>query len=190
MPTMRHAQRAQRARHAQHARHARHARHAQRAQHARHAQHAQHGQHAQPTQRARRAWRRPGSPTTRLLTDSGSAAAEFVLVGTLLTVLVLTVMQLALVLHIRNTVLDAAAEGARFAALADSEPGDGETRTRQLISAAIGAGYAEDVTLARGRHLGHPSIAISVRTPLPLLGLLGLDRGMEVTGHAAIEKLG
>ncbi|MBC7517358.1 MAG: pilus assembly protein [Microbacteriaceae bacterium] len=128
-----------------------------------------------------RLWRR---------SDSGSAAAEFVLVGALLTVLVLTVMQLALVLHIRNTLMDAAAEGARFAALADAEPGDGETRTRALIRVAIGDGYARHVTLTQGRHLGHPSIAISVRAPLPLIGLVGLDSGMEVIGHAAIEKLG
>ena len=127
---------------------------------------------------------------TRMLSDSGSAAAEFVLVGALMTVLVLTVMQLALVLHIRNTILDAAAEGARFAALADAEPGEGETRTRELIRAAIGAGYAKDVTLTQGRHLGHPSVAVRVRTPLPLIGLIGLASGMEVTGHAALEKLG
>jgi hypothetical protein len=26
-----------------------------------------------------------------------------------------------------------------------------------------------------------------VRTPLPLLGLVGLEDGLEVTGHAALE---
>jgi hypothetical protein len=29
-----------------------------------------------------------------------------------------------------------------------------------------------------------------VRTTLPLVGLLGVDRGLEVTGHAAVERLG
>src|SRR6476469_4126369 len=46
--------------------------------------------------------------------DSCSATADFVMVGALLTVLTLSVMQLGLALHIRNTVTDAASEGARF----------------------------------------------------------------------------
>ena len=50
--------------------------------------------------------------------------AEFTLVGVLLTVLALAVVQLALALHVRNTLLDAAAEGARYAALAGSSDGD------------------------------------------------------------------
>ncbi|WP_395983304.1 TadE/TadG family type IV pilus assembly protein, partial [Clavibacter michiganensis] len=40
------------------------------------------------------------------------------MVGALLVVLALSVVQLALALHVRTTVLDAAAEGARTAALA------------------------------------------------------------------------
>ncbi|BDZ44332.1 TadE/TadG family type IV pilus assembly protein [Naasia aerilata] len=43
--------------------------------------------------------------------DEGSAPVEFVLVGALLTLLVLSVLQLGLALHVRNTVTDAAAEG-------------------------------------------------------------------------------
>ncbi|HAM26986.1 MAG TPA: pilus assembly protein, partial [Microbacteriaceae bacterium] len=61
--------------------------------------------------------------------DDGSAVAEFAMVGALLTVLTLSVIQLGLALHIRNTVLDAAAEGARFAALADNGLEDGAART-------------------------------------------------------------
>ena len=62
--------------------------------------------------------RSAGSPGSRLLRDEeGSAVAEFSLVGVLLTALLLAVVQLALALHVRNTVLDAAAEGARYAAL-------------------------------------------------------------------------
>ena len=56
--------------------------------------------------------------------------AEFVLVGVLLTALLLAVVQLALALHVRNTVLDAAAEGARYAALAGSSAEAGVQRTR------------------------------------------------------------
>jgi len=122
--------------------------------------------------------------------DRGSAPAEFVMVGALLVVLALSVVQLALALHVRTTVLDAAAEGARVAALAGSDRAQGVARTHDLIAAAVGERYARDVTAATGTVLGHPVVSITVRTTLPLLGLLGVDRGMEVTGHAAVERLG
>ncbi len=121
--------------------------------------------------------------------DEGSAPAEFVLVGALLTVLTLSVMQLGLALHVRNTVTDAAAEGARYGALADSTLADGAARTQQLIAAALGPGYATDVTAATATHLGHPAAVVTVRAPLPLLGLIGWDGGLEVSGHAALEQV-
>ena len=125
----------------------------------------------------------------RLARDDGSAIAEFTMVIGLLTILTLSVIQLALALHIRNTVLDAAAEGARFAALADNRPSDGVQRTRDLISTALGDDYASDVTGEYGTWLGQPSAVVTVRTPLPLVGLIGIDGGLEVAGHAAVETL-
>ena len=121
--------------------------------------------------------------------DRGSAPAEFVMVGALLTVLTLSVLQLGLALHIRNTVLDAASEGARYASLADNTLADGAGRTRDLITTAIGSGYARDVSAVSGEYLGHPSAIVTVRTPLPLIGLVGIDGGLEVSGHAALETL-
>jgi Flp pilus assembly protein TadG len=121
--------------------------------------------------------------------DRGSAPVEFVMVGALLTVLTLSVLQLGLALHVRNTVLDAASEGARFGALADNDLHDGVDRTRDLITMALGSGYAEDVTATYGSYLGHPSAIVTVRTPLPLIGLVGIDEGLEVAGHAAVETL-
>ena len=121
--------------------------------------------------------------------ESGSAVAEFVMVGALLTVLTLSVIQLGLVLLIRNTVLDAAAEGARFAALADNGLVDGVERTTQLVTVALGPSYATDVSASYGSYLGHPAAIITVRAPLPLIGLIGLENGLEVDGHAAVETL-
>lgn len=121
--------------------------------------------------------------------ERGSAAVEFTLVGVLLTLLTLAVVQLGLALHVRNTVLDAAAEGARFGALADNEPADGVARTRELITAAIGADYASDVRVATGEWRGHPAVTVTVRTTLPVVGLLGFGGGLEVAGHAARETL-
>jgi Flp pilus assembly protein TadG len=126
----------------------------------------------------------------RVRDDRGSAVAEFTMVGALLTVLTLSVLQLGLALHIRNTVQDAAAEGARYGALADHTPADGIQRTRDLIQLAIGRDYAQNVTVAGGSWMGHPAVTITVRTRLPLVGLVGIDGAMEVSGHAAVETLG
>ena len=122
--------------------------------------------------------------------DDGSAVAEFVMVSGLLTILTLSVMQLGLVLFIRNTVVDAAAEGARFGALADNSAADGVARAVDLISTALGPSYATQVTASSGRYLGYPAMTVTVHAPLPLIGLIGLDNGLEVSGHAAIETLG
>jgi Flp pilus assembly protein TadG len=121
--------------------------------------------------------------------ETGSAVVEFVLVGTLLTLLTLSVIQLGLALLIRNTVLDAASEGARYGALADNQIGDAVQRTRDLITTAIGPAYANDVTVALGTYRGHPADIVTVRAPLPVIGLVGLPGALEVTGHAAIEIL-
>jgi Flp pilus assembly protein TadG len=121
--------------------------------------------------------------------ERGSAVVEFTLVGILLTVLALAVVQLALALHVRNTLLDAAAEGARFAALAGSSPSDGTARTRDLISAAISPEYARDVTAGSTSVGGVPAVEVTVRATLPVIGLLGLEHGLEVSGHAALETL-
>ena len=119
--------------------------------------------------------------------ERGTAVAEFVMVAALLTGLTLAVLQLALALHIRNTVLDAAAEGARYAALADSGLGQGAERSRDLITAALGPGYAADVTADYTAVAGQPGVRVRVVAPLPLFGLFGVADGLEVEGHAVVE---
>ena len=60
--------------------------------------------------------------------ESGSAVADFAMVAGLLSLLFLAVFQLGLALHIRNTLIACASEGARYGARADATPGDGEAR--------------------------------------------------------------
>jgi Flp pilus assembly protein TadG len=127
--------------------------------------------------------------TATLRDERGSAVAEFALVGAILTLLTVSVLQLALALHVRNTVLDAASEGARFAALADNTRTDGIERCHALIAAALGDGYAQEVTATSGTWRGHPAITVTVRTTLPVIGLLGIGGALEVSGHAAVETL-
>src|SRR5690554_3848601 len=119
--------------------------------------------------------------------ERGSASAEFAMVGALRTLLTLSVVQLGLAMHVRNTLLDAAGEGARFAALADRTLADGAVRTRELITTAIGPAYATDDSITDGAYLGHRAAVVTVRAPLPVIGLIGFDGGVEVTGRAALE---
>lgn len=121
--------------------------------------------------------------------DRGSAPVEFVLVGALLTLVTVSVLQLAFALHVRSTLIDAAAEGARHAALADSSLAAGIERSRDLISTAVGDGYASDVTAGFGSYEGQPVVVVTVRSPLPLIGLAGFDGTLEVSGRAALEPL-
>ena len=109
--------------------------------------------------------------------------------GVLLVALALAVVQLALSLHVRNTLLDAAAEGARFASLAGSSPAEGVERTRDLIDAAIASSYADDVSASRVTLAGVDTVEITVRAALPVIGLIGVPNGLEVEGHAPIETI-
>lgn len=122
--------------------------------------------------------------------ERGSSPVEFVLVGALLTALTLAVLQIALAVYVRNVVHDAAVEGAHYAALADTTPGDGVMRTQQVISRAIGSDYAEDVAIGQDSSLGHPSVVVRVRTTLPVLGLIGIPQALEVSARAPVESFG
>ena len=121
--------------------------------------------------------------------DTGSTPVEFVLVGTLLTLLTLGVLQLGFAIYVRNVVHDAAVEGAYHAALADTTLGEGARRTSEILSRTAGAGYATDVVARETEALGHPAVAVTVRATLPLVGLLGAPRMLEVTAHAPLESL-
>ncbi|MEB7505739.1 TadE family protein [Arthrobacter koreensis] len=116
--------------------------------------------------------------------EDGSAVVDFVLVGALLTLLVMAVVQLALILHVRNTLTDAAASGARYGTLADRSPEDGVERARELISGTLSSGFAQDVTYSRVGGDGGSMLQIQVRAPLPVIGLIGPTGGIEVRGHA------
>ena len=83
--------------------------------------------------------------------DRGSSPVEFVLVGTLLTLLTLGVLQFGLAVYVRNVVHDAAVEGAHHAALADTSLADGADRTRDIVARTVGGEYAHDVDVSETR---------------------------------------
>ncbi len=112
---------------------------------------------------------------------------DFVLVGGLITVLFVAVVQLTLVLHVRNTLIDCAAQGARYAAAAGRDPSDGVARTVDLATAELSASYARDVTAVRTSRGGVDLVEVTVRAPIPVVGLLGPGGTLVVRGHAMVE---
>lgn len=133
--------------------------------------------------------RRPHAGLAALVDDErGSSPVEFVLVGILLTVLTLGVLQFGLAVYVRNVVHDAAVEGAFHAALADTTLAEGAERARLIVARTVGEQYATDVTASESADLGHPAVAVTVQTTLPLVGLLGVPGALEVTAHAPLES--
>lgn len=120
--------------------------------------------------------------------DAGSAVVEFVLVAVLVVVLMLAVVQVAIVLHIRNTLISAAGEGARFAAATDREPVDGVQHTRELIRASLPDSFADDVSGSYVDIEGVPTVEVEVRADLPVIGWFGPSGSLTVSGHAMEES--
>jgi hypothetical protein len=132
--------------------------------------------------------RRAGRYTVwRHSSESGAAVVEFTLVSVVLVGLFLAIVQVGLVLHIRNTLVACAAEGARYAANADRDLSDGEARAVALIGESLSDRYGQAVTSRYVTTGGVQLVEIEVTTTLPLFGLLGVDRGLSVTGHAVEE---
>ena len=114
---------------------------------------------------------------------------ESSLVLVLLVVLLLALLQLGFALHVRNTLVASAAEGARYAANADRAPEEGAARTRVLVAGALGDEYATDVVAGTEIVAGGTTVVVVIQAPLPILGPLGLADGLVVRGHA-FEELG
>jgi hypothetical protein len=102
--------------------------------------------------------------------------------------LVLGLVQVALVLHVRNTLTAAATEGARYAAAVDRRPQDGVARTRAQIAGALPARFADEVDGADVVVAGVPAVEITVRASVPPRGLWGPGVEIEVAGHAVREQ--
>lgn len=119
--------------------------------------------------------------------ERGSAVVDFVLVGGLLTMFFMAIIQLALVLHVRNTLIDAAASGARYGTLADRGAEDARERSAQLIGTALNRDFAQDIGTSEVMFQGMRTLEVTIKAPMPVIGLIGPRDLMEVKGHAAIQ---
>src|SRR3954447_25830863 len=97
-------------------------------------------------------------------TDRGSAPVDFVLVGSLVTLLFLAIVQVGIDYHVRNVLAACAADGARYGANADvADPQVAADRTNQLITQALGPAYAHAVAPgAQDTVDGAPVVTVTV----------------------------
>ena len=106
----------------------------------------------------------------------------------LLLPLVLGILQLALVLHVRNTLAAAAGEGARFAAVAGSSPAMGESKAREMIAGALSERFTHGVVVRPASVGGSPGFEAVVVAEVPVLGIGGPGIELRLTGHAVAEE--
>jgi Flp pilus assembly protein TadG len=118
----------------------------------------------------------------------GAAVVDFVLVLVVLVPVFLGILQVSLVLFVRNTLTAAASEGARYAATLDRGPADGAARTRAQISGALAGRYARDVTARETMVDGAPAVVVTVHVVVPAFGLGGPSVSLDVSGHAIEER--
>ena len=120
-------------------------------------------------------------------TQAGSAVVDLVLVLVVVVPLLLGVLQVALVLHVRNTLTAAASEGARYAATADRPLEAGAVRTREQIAHALASRFARDIAVAPATVAGATGVRVRVVAEVPPLGLWGPAVRLVATGHAVEE---
>jgi Flp pilus assembly protein TadG len=119
--------------------------------------------------------------------ERGSAVVDFVLVMVVLMPLVLGILQVALVLHVRNTLTAAASEGARYGATIDHTPDNGAARTRQQIEDTLSGQYASHVDARLETVDDTDMVVVTVEADVPPLGLWGPSLHLAVAGHAIEE---
>lgn len=124
------------------------------------------------------------SPASEDPGDAGNAIAEYVMVLALAVIIFAGIIQLGFALHVRNTLIDAAASGARYASLADRTDDDGVARARSIISSSVGESYAQNISISRTQVGSLPAVEVNVVAPLPVVAVFGPPESLNVSGHA------
>lgn len=118
----------------------------------------------------------------------GAAVVDFVLILVLVVPLFLGIVQVSLVLFVRNTLASAAAEGARVAAAVDQGLPAGVNRARSEMRGVLAAQYAEDVRASTVLIDGVPAVEVTIHATVPALGIGGPGVALTVRGHAIREQ--
>ena len=111
------------------------------------------------------------------------------MVGGLLTLLFAGVVQAGLVLHARNVLAAAAAEGARYAASTGQGEATGQARTAELAQSALSSMVVRDIPceVSTEQRSGLDTRKVSCDGSLPLLFLPFGRVHIHVVGRALVE---
>ena len=109
---------------------------------------------------------------------------EFVLVLLVLVPLVFGIAQVALVMHVRNTLVAAASDGARSAAMLGSGTDAARDRAREVIGTTLADRYAESIEARESVVDGVVVVEVRIRADVPPLGLWGPRVPVSAEGHA------
>ncbi len=115
-------------------------------------------------------------------TETGAIVAESAMIIALITLLCGSILQLGVIIHTKNTMIDAASAGARYAALADRNLVDGRHRTSALLSNSIPNAQSAAVTIKRESN--GELIRVTVTHQLPLLGFITAPIPLSATAQA------
>lgn len=119
--------------------------------------------------------------------ERGSAVVDFVLVSVLVALILTALVQLALALHVRNTLTWCAGEGARYGARAGSTPERGAERTRTLIAESLSPALAVEVEAQRRSEAEWATVEVRVSAALPVLAWWGPPDVVDARGRAFAE---
>lgn len=119
--------------------------------------------------------------------ESGAAVVDFVMVLVLLLPIVLGVLQVALVMHVRNTLALAASEGARRAAVAGASPAEGVALARSQWQGAVSDDFVSGVRVEPVVVSGASGYRMVIAARVPALGLGGPAVEFTVSGSAVRE---
>lgn len=100
----------------------------------------------------------------------------------LITVLCATILQLGVIIHTRNTMIDAASAGARLAALADRNLADGQHRSTVLLSNSIP--HADTASVSINRDANGELITVTIDHQLPIFGFMTGPVPLSATAQA------
>ncbi|HJQ42597.1 MAG TPA: TadE/TadG family type IV pilus assembly protein [Jatrophihabitantaceae bacterium] len=126
----------------------------------------------------------------RVADDRGSSVVDFVLVSTLLVFLLFAVLQVAVLVYVRNVSAAAAADGARHGAELGSLPGDGAVRAVDLVRKAM-PGVAQGIRCAETFGLDDasdlPTVTVRCRGSLRAI-LLPLHLPLPVDASSTVLR--
>jgi hypothetical protein len=123
---------------------------------------------------------------------AGSAAVDFVLVGSLVTLMFMALLQIGVDFYVHDVLEACVADGARFGANADvADAAAGAVQANEEISRVLGGRYAHAYAPTwQPRVDGAPVVTVEVGVRLPLLAwFLPVGPTVHATGRALSEPM-